>query len=536
MRFNTLRAKLLVPTVTLSVIVTLAAAALGATLVSRQLEAGYVAHAQRTVDFVAKVGVPYVTNYDLTALGTFVKDLPRDKQIAFAEFLDAGGKSMTADLVRPPADTAGLLVIKRDMKDDSGQVIGHVRVGFRNTAVTEARNHVLFAIAGAMLAVLAVVVGSLIWAARHVVGLLGAEPDAAVAVADAISSGDLTRETGQTDGGRSLMAALERMQANLQRIVGDIRQASSSIQVSSNEIAQGHLDLSTRTEQQASSLEETTASMEEMTTTVSQNAENAKKASTLAAGASDVAQAGGTAVRKVVQTMEGISASSRKIADIIGVIDSIAFQTNILALNAAVEAARAGEQGRGFAVVASEVRNLAQKSGAAAKEIRELITESAARVETGSEQVVEAGKTIDQVVGAVTSVNRLIADISSASREQAEGVSRVSGTVQQLERVTQQNASMVEEATAASSSMREQAEVLMSAVSSFRLPGKMQKQARAPAEPAYGGSPAPALEQTTAAFHPIPAPNMRLPEPERQGKPGRQGSADKKADGEWKEF
>jgi methyl-accepting chemotaxis protein len=482
MRFRTLRARLLVPTLTLSVIVGLAAAILGTTLASRELEAQYVAHAQRTVDFVAKVGVPYVTNYDLTSLGTFAKDLPRDKQIAFAEFLDVDGKSMTADLVRPPADTAGLLVIKRDMKDDSGNVVGHVRVGFSNTAVVQARNHLLFTIAGAMLAVLCVVVGSLIWAARHVTGLLGAEPQAAVAVADAIASGDLTRETGQNRGDqKSLMAALERMRANLQRIVGDIRQASSSIQVSSNEIAQGHLDLSSRTEQQASSLEETAASMEEMTATVSQNAENAKKASGLAAGASEVAQAGGEAVRKVVQTMEGISAASNKIADIIGVIDSIAFQTNILALNAAVEAARAGEQGRGFAVVASEVRSLAQKSAAAAKEIRELITDSAGRVETGSEQVVEAGKTIDQVVGAVTSVNKLIAEISSASRDQAEGVSQVGGSVQQLEKVTQQNASMVEEATAASSSMREQAEVLMSAVSSFRLPGNMQGHAAHPA-------------------------------------------------------
>ena len=171
MRFHTLRARLLVPTLTLSVIVALAAAITGATLASRQLEKQYVAHAHRTVDFVAKVGVPYVTNYDLTALGSFAKDLPRDKQIAFAEFLDADGKSMTADLVRPPADTSGLLVIKSDMKDASGKVIGHVRVGFHDTAVAQARNHLLITLAVAMLAVMCVVIGSLIWAARYVTGL-----------------------------------------------------------------------------------------------------------------------------------------------------------------------------------------------------------------------------------------------------------------------------------------------------------------------------------------------------------------------------
>jgi methyl-accepting chemotaxis protein len=235
--------------------------------------------------------------------------------------------------------------------------------------------------------------------------------------------------------------------------------------------------------------------MEEMTATVSQNAENAKKASQHASAASDVAARGGEAVGAVVNTMSGISASSKKIADIIGVIDGIAFQTNILALNAAVEAARAGEQGRGFAVVASEVRSLAQRSAAAAKEIRQLISDSVGRIDAGSKQVAEAGKTMGEIVESVKRVNGLIAEISAASQEQSQSLAQVSDTVQQLEKVTQQNAAMVEQATAASASLEEQAESLTRAVGSFKL---AETRAAAPAE----ARPAPAAQVPQAQQQP----------------------------------
>jgi len=275
------------------------------------------------------------------------------------------------------------------------------------------------------------------------------------------------------------------MQQQLLQIVSQIREASSTIQVSSSEIAQGHTDLSQRTEQQATSLEQTAAAMEQMTATVTQNADSARKATEHASAASAVAVRGGEAVGAVVHTMTGISDSSKKIADIIGVIDGIAFQTNILALNAAVEAARAGEQGRGFAVVASEVRSLAQRSATAAKEIRELISDSVGRIDAGSRQVAEAGKTMNEIVTSVARVNSLISEISASSQEQAQSLSQVSMTVQQLEKVTQQNAAMVEQATAASDSLRDQATALTRAVGNFKLADVERRAAAAVAMPQY---------------------------------------------------
>ncbi len=274
----------------------------------------------------------------------------------------------------------------------------------------------------------------------------------------------------------------------LNGLVTRIHGIASHMQTASSEIALGHEDLSTRTTQQAASLEETAASMEEMTATVTQNAESARKASQLSRGATEVAARGGTAVNVVVKTMDGISESSRKIGDIIGVIDSIAFQTNILALNAAVEAARAGEQGRGFAVVASEVRNLAGKSAEASKQIRQLIADSLGQVEAGSRQVAAAGATMVEIVESVTRVSTLIGEISMASQEQAQSIAQVSSVVQQLETVTQQNASMVGEASAAS--MEQQAAALMHAVGGFTLADNLDPDtpARATSYPVYAGS------------------------------------------------
>jgi methyl-accepting chemotaxis protein len=255
----------------------------------------------------------------------------------------------------------------------------------------------------------------------------------------------------------------------LTSVVCRIKEASEAIDTASNEIMQGNTDLSQRTEEQASSLEETASSMEELTSTVKQNAENARQANQLAVGAADVAVKGGDVVREVVTTMSGISESSKKIADIIGTIDGIAFQTNILALNAAVEAARAGEQGRGFAVVATEVRNLAQRSANAAKEIKELITDSVRRVDTGTQLVDEAGKTMGEIVTSVKRVTDIIAEISAASQEQSSGIEQVNQAITQMDEVTQQNAALVEEAAAAAESMQEQTNSLVQTVNGFRL-------------------------------------------------------------------
>jgi methyl-accepting chemotaxis protein len=287
-----------------------------------------------------------------------------------------------------------------------------------------------------------------------------------------VAAGDLSHEIEKglfrNEFGQ-LLNSLISMQQNLRSLVGDVAAGAHTVSDSSAQIAQGNLDLSQRTEEQASTLEETASSMEELTSTVTQNAENARQASQLAVSASDVARKGGQVVGQVVTTMNGISESSHKIADIIGVIDGIAFQTNILALNAAVEAARAGEQGRGFAVVAAEVRNLAQRSAAAAKEIKTLIGDSVDKVQAGTKLVDAAGKTMEEIVGSVEKVSDLIAEIAAASQEQSSGIGQVNTAITQMEQVVQQNASLVEEATAATESMKEQAAALLQLVSRFKL-------------------------------------------------------------------
>jgi methyl-accepting chemotaxis protein len=305
---------------------------------------------------------------------------------------------------------------------------------------------------------------------RGLLRQLGGEPQYATAVVRRIADGDLTVkvETRANDTS-SLLHAMKGMTGHLERTVRGIKGASDSIATGSQQIAAGNADLSQRTEQQASSLEETASSMEELASTVKQNAENAKQANQLAASASQVAVKGGAVVGEVVQTMSSINASSKKIVDIIGVIDSIAFQTNILALNAAVEAARAGEQGRGFAVVASEVRTLAQRSAAAAKEIKELISDSVSKVENGTRLVDDAGKTMDEIVSSVKRVTDIVSDIASATQEQSSGIEQVNTAVTQMDQVTQQNAALVEEAAAAAESMREQAAALGREVAAFKL-------------------------------------------------------------------
>jgi aerotaxis receptor len=292
-------------------------------------------------------------------------------------------------------------------------------------------------------------------------------------IAQRVAAGDLEARFAEAGEGdlRRLARSVNQMNAKLIGVLRDARTSLDRVLDATAEVARASDELAGRTEEQASSLEQTAASMEQMNATVGNNAENARNAAQLSAGAADVAQRGGEAVRAVVGTMGGISESSRRMTEIVGVIDSIAFQTNILALNAAVEAARAGEQGRGFAVVAAEVRGLAQRSAAAAKEIKALIEESVSRVEAGSRQAQDAGRTMDGIVQSVERTTRLVAEITSASQEQSQGIAQVADTVSQLERTTQQNASMVEQVANAVETLRAQADQILEAMAAFRLRG-----------------------------------------------------------------
>ncbi|CAA2109828.1 Methyl-accepting chemotaxis protein III [Variovorax paradoxus] len=320
-----------------------------------------------------------------------------------------------------------------------------------------------------VLAAVALVVGALLaWRlTRGIVRPLGH----ALEVAETVAAGDLSAHivVESRDEAGQLMHALREMNASLAKVVGEVRMGTDTIATASSQIASGNQDLSSRTEQQASSLEQTAASMEELTSTVKQNADNARQANQLAVSASEVAVRGGSVVSQVVDTMGSINASSKKIVDIIGVIDGIAFQTNILALNAAVEAARAGEQGKGFAVVASEVRNLAQRSASAAKEIKTLIGDSVEKVEEGSKQVEEAGRTMEEIVGSVKRVTDIMGEITAASQEQTSGIEQINQAITQMDQATQQNAALVEEASAAAQSLQEQAGSLSQVVGVFRL-------------------------------------------------------------------
>ena len=351
----------------------------------------------------------------------------------------------------------------------------------------------------------------------------------ALDVANTVAAGDLSSriEVTSRDETGMLLQALKTMNENLVRTVATVRSGTDAIGTASAEVAAGNLDLSSRTEQQASSLEETASSMEELTSTVKQNADNARQANTLAEAASTVAERGGRVIGDVVGTMDRINASAGKIADIIGVIDGIAFQTNILALNAAVEAARAGEQGRGFAVVATEVRNLAQRSAAAAKEIKGLIGDSTQAVEAGSKLVSEAGATMTEIVESVRRVTDIMSEITAASGEQTAGIEQINEAVAQMDQVTQQNAALVEQAAAASAAMQEQAGKLAEAVSVFRI------EAHAVAQPVT----ATALVHAAPARPALATPAAR-PAPARKpvSKPASKPAAKASAEAEWEEF
>ncbi len=363
----------------------------------------------------------------------------------------------------------------------------------------------------ALAVVVAVLLG--LWVTRSITRPIAR----AVDVARAVAAGDLTQriEIHARDEVGLLLESLRDMNTALATVVSRVRQGSESVASASMQIAQGNSDLSSRTESQASALEETAASMEELGSTVAQNADNARQANQLAQASSGVAEQGGTVVAQVVDTMKGISESSRRISDIINVIDGIAFQTNILALNAAVEAARAGEQGRGFAVVAGEVRSLAQRSAGAAKEIKELITASVERVESGAQLADRAGSTMTEVVGSIRRVTDIMGEISAASSEQSAGVAQVGEAVTQMDQTTQQNAALVEEMAAAASSLRSQAQDLVQAVSVFRLASDAPQAAVAVA-PSVAA--APAVPVAAVARPAVPA---RKPSPAKVRPPAR---------------
>ncbi len=353
--------------------------------------------------------------------------------------------------------------------DDSTALQNEMANERARTAVGEA------AVGGRLMSALALgmmAIGAAVgWAVtRSLRQALGAEPAVLSAAVSRVADGDLSQHLPvAASDSASVLANVARMQAQLAQVVATVRQNSDSVATASSEIAQGNEDLSQRTEEQASALQQTAATMEELSTTVRNNADSAKQANQLATGASGVAQQGGEIVGQVVATMQSINESSTRIGDIIGVIDGIAFQTNILALNAAVEAARAGEQGRGFAVVASEVRSLAGRSAEAAKEIKELIGQSTAQVQQGSALVGQAGKTMSEIVTAIQRVSDMVAEITASSAEQSSGFQQVGEAVSQMDQVTQQNAALVEESAAAAESLKGQAQQLVEAVSVFKL-------------------------------------------------------------------
>ena len=438
---------------------------------------------------------------------------------------DAGAEAAYRDKFLPAADAYKnkvneLLLFQRKAIDDTAHAID---------AANDRSNTLLL-----MLTVLMVAIGSV--AAWIISRSITVPLQSAVDIAATVANGDLTTRfdapTSRSEIG-NLMTALKGMNDSLRNVVSQVQVGTKTIATASNEIAVGNMDLSQRTEEQASSLEETASSMEELTSTVRQNAENARQANQLAHAASDVAERGGSIVGQVVNTMGSINDSSRKIFDIISVIDGIAFQTNILALNAAVEAARAGEQGRGFAVVASEVRNLAQRSAAAAKEIKELIGNSVEQVDIGSKLVQQAGSTMNEVVDSVRRVTDIMGEITSASSEQSIGIDQVNTAITQMDQVTQQNAALVEEAAAAAASMQEQAERLADVASSFRLGEDDVRQSLA----------APAAVRKIAVKAPVrPAPAVKKPAAARPALASASASSQARkpatvgSDKDWEEF
>ncbi len=440
-----------------------------------EAEAGFKEHVEIFEKSMAKL--------DGMALSPEAREAHRTAQPLVRKYIDAVREAQRLARAGASNSEASLTVVQKafeELEDRMAAISDAIQArsdAVEASATARVRQAQLLIGATLVLAFIVAVVAAL-WLARRMTGPM----DQAVGLAQSLAQGDLqssVRPQGNEETVR-LLEAMARMQHNFARIVSSVRDGADGVATASAQIAQGNNDLSARTEQQASALEETAASMEELSSTVRQNADNARQGNQLAQGASTVAVKGGEVVGQVVETMKGINDSSRKIADIISVIDGIAFQTNILALNAAVEAARAGEQGRGFAVVASEVRSLAQRSAEAAKQIKGLISTSVERVEQGTALVDQAGTTMTEVVAAIRRVTDIMGEISAASSEQSAGVGQVGEAVQQMDQATQQNAALVEESAAAAESLKLQAAQLVQVVATFRLPQDGTGPARAP--------------------------------------------------------
>lgn len=444
---------------------------------TKALDASYMAEYEDKLKELMPVAQQQVAQYKDTALPEKDRALVAAALKSWAEYLDMHRKVLGLSRGGKGDDA-------RDVSDGAAKValdetlVALDRLSAHAFAQGNAADQAAERVAGmARIAVLALLGVTLLLGlalatiiTRTLLRQLGGEPVAAAEVARAVARGDLSTPIPLKSGdSASLMAALKNMQASLGEVVASVRIAAQAVAEASAEIAQGNNDLSGRTEQQASSLQQTAASMEQLGSTVQQNAQSARQADQLARTASQVATKGGDVVGQVVGSMKDINDSSKRIAEITSVIDSIAFQTNILALNAAVEAARAGEQGRGFAVVASEVRNLAQRSAQAAREIKSLIAASVERVQRGTQQVDEAGSTMHEVVRSIQQVTQIMASISAASEQQSAGVREVGEAVNQMDQSTQQNASLVEQSAAAAESLKQQAQELVQAVAVFRL-------------------------------------------------------------------
>ena len=528
-RLDSIAKKLLVPTLLLA---SLVLGALGATMVVEQdkvLNSMMHSKAEGLSKMMSTISVPYVINYDLSALEGFVKEAAKDPDVAYAEFYDAQGKSFTANAMKAPASKSGYRVYDRDITDNDGKKIGRVEIGYRTRVLDQALQLSLTVVGVAIVVALALLATGITLIVRTVTRPAAKLLESFNALAQ--GEGDLTTRinVSSNDEFGRIVTAFNATMEKLHALMSQVRDIGSSIGTSSRDIAAGNSELSARSEQQASSLEETASSMEELTSTVSQNAENARQASTLAHNASEVARKGGEVVGQVVTTMNGISHSSTKIADIIGVIDGIAFQTNILALNAAVEAARAGEQGRGFAVVASEVRSLAQRSATAAKEIKELIGDSVEKVNAGSKLVDAAGRTMQEIVGSVKQVTELISEIAAASQEQSSGIEQVNAAITQMDQVVQQNAALVDQAATSTESMHAQAQELLRMVARFNLGGAA---APMPLQPVAAVQVAPEAPATPAPHKPAPAPIKFKPAPKLAD--ARPAAA--QPEGEWRQF